>query len=64
LEIRPVILSAAKDLASLPKRSFAALRMTASEELCEEVMLATQRKARLLLVDCHTRSIWKHLEYG
>jgi len=25
---RPVILSAAKDLASLPKRSFAALRMT------------------------------------
>jgi len=28
LERRPVILSAAKDLASLPKRSFAALRMT------------------------------------
>ena len=28
LEIIPVILSAAKDLASLPKRSFAALRMT------------------------------------
>src|SRR2546426_12414579 len=29
LEIRAVILSAAKDLARLPKRSFAALRMTA-----------------------------------
>ena len=29
VEIRAVILSAAKDLASLPQRSFAALRMTA-----------------------------------
>jgi hypothetical protein len=28
LEILPVILSAAKDLASLPQRSFGALRMT------------------------------------
>src|SRR6266516_6354422 len=33
LELMPVILSAAKDLASLPKRSFAALRMTARTPL-------------------------------